>query len=168
MTSIRVPDIWQLQLMAVQKCVVDSVPFVRKIAAHALLKLYLWDPSQEESVIKILKVLLRETNGLVFSSAIIAFNEICPTRYDLIHVCYRKMISLLPYLEESAQVVCLTVLMKYARTQFAQPTSEDMTAVHVAPVMKQVVPSKKQGTKKVANKQLDGMSCDALINSFLW
>lgn len=30
MTSIRVPEIWQLQLMAVQKCVLDSVPFVRK------------------------------------------------------------------------------------------------------------------------------------------
>ena len=47
MTSIRVPEIWQLQLMAVQKCVLDSVPFVRKIAAHSLLKLYEWDPSQE-------------------------------------------------------------------------------------------------------------------------
>ena len=65
MTSIRVPEIWQLQLMAVQKCVVDSVPFVRKIAAHSLLKLYAWDPSQEESIIAILKKLLRENNSLV-------------------------------------------------------------------------------------------------------
>ena len=167
MTSIRVPDIWQLQLMAVQKCVVDSVPFVRKIAAHALLKLYLWDPSQEEAVIKILKTLLRETNGLVFSSAIIAFNEICPTRYDLIHVCYRKMINLLPFLDESAQVVCLTVLMKYARTQFTQPTSEDMSVLKVTTTIKQVAPSSKPATKKVANKQLDGRRFMLLLTSFL-
>ena len=159
MTSIRVPDIWQLQLMAVQKCVVDSVPFVRKVAAHALLKLYQWDPSQEESIIKIVKTLLRETNTLVFSSAIIAFNEICPTRYDLIHSCYRKMLSNLPSLEEPAQVVCLTVLMKYARTQFLQPTEEDMKKMDVAPVVKQpVAVSKKAVTKKVMNKKLDGMS----------
>ena len=69
MTSIRVPEIWQLQLMAVQKCAVDSVPFVRKMAAHALLKLYEWDPSQEESIIANLKKLLRENNSLVNSSS---------------------------------------------------------------------------------------------------
>lgn len=61
--------------MAVQKCAVDSVPFVRKIAAHALLKLYHYDPSQEESVLPILKSFLREMNPLVFSSAIIAYSE---------------------------------------------------------------------------------------------
>lgn len=156
MTSIRVPDIWQLQLMAVQKCVVDSVPFVRKIAAHSLLKLYLWDPSQEESIVKILKTLLRENNPLVFSSAIIAFNEICPTRYELIDRCYRKMIDILPQLEESAQAVALTVLMKYARTQFVQPTEEDMESLDVVPVVKQIAPSKKPALKKVVSKQLDG------------
>ena len=156
MTSIRVPEIWQLQLMAVQKCVVDSVHFLRKIAAHALLKLYQWDPTQEESIIKILKTLLRETNTLVFSSAIIAFNEICPTRFDLLHSCYRKMLSNLPGLEEPAQVVCLTVLMKYARTQFIQPTEEDMKKMDVAPVVKQPVVIKKAATKKVVNKRLDG------------
>ncbi len=69
MTSIRVPEIWQLQLMAVQKCVVDSVPFVRKMAAHALRKLCEGDPSQEESIIAILKKLLRENNSLVNSSS---------------------------------------------------------------------------------------------------
>jgi len=70
MTSIRVPEIWQLQLMAVQKCAVDSVPFVRKIAAHSLLKLFEWDPTQEESIIAILKKLLRENNSLVNASSI--------------------------------------------------------------------------------------------------
>ena len=163
MTSIRVPDIWQLQLMAIQKCVVDSVPFVRKIAAHALVKLYIWDPSQEESVVKILKVLLRETNGLVFSSAIIAYNEICPTRYELIHVCYRKMIKLLPFLDESAQVVCLTILMKYARTQFTQPTMEEMRGLDIAPVVvAPVTVARTQSTKKVANKHLDGINIDCV------
>ena len=64
----------------------------------------------------------------MFSSAIIAYNEICPTRYDLLDACYRRMVSMLPVLEDSAQVVALTVLMKYARTQFVQPTLKELNA----------------------------------------
>ena len=158
MTSIRVPDIWQLQLMAVQKLVVDSVPFVRKIAAHALLKLYQYDPSQEENVISILKILLRETNSLVFSSAIIAYSEICPTRFDLLNPCFRRMLEMLPLLEDSAQAVALTVLMKYARTQFIQPTEADVSAfekVKEAPVMKAALAPIKQTKLKIQNSKLD-------------
>ena len=100
----------------------DSVPFVRKIAAHALLKLYHYDPSQEESVLPILKSFLRETNPLVFSSAIIAYSEICPTRYELLNGCYRRLLELLPQLDDGAQAVSLSVLRKSARTQFLPPT----------------------------------------------
>ena len=160
MTSIRVPDIWQLQLMAVKNCVVDSVPFVRKIAAHSLLKLYQWDPSQLDSVIAILKILLREVNALVFSSAIIAYNEICPTRYDLLTPCYRRMIDMLPMMDDAAQVITLTVLMKYARTQFLQPKAIDLANVDKE-VLKPVVAkaqtkaAKKEAASK-ATKKLDG------------
>lgn len=151
MTSIRVPDIWQLQLMAVQKCAVDSVPFVRKIAAHALLKLYHYDPSQEESVLPILKSFLRETNPLVFSSAIIAYSEICPTRYELLNGCYRRLLELLPQLDDGAQAVSLSVLMKYARTQFLQPTEKDFDALEEAAVA--------PATKKKRDAKLDS-DCD--------
>lgn len=160
MTSIRVPDIWQLQLMAVKNCMVDSVPFVRKIAAHSLLKLYQWDPSQEESVVAILKVLLREVNALVFSSAIIAYSEICPTRYELLYPCYRRMLDMLPMMDESAQVVALTVLMKFARTQFLQPKASDLLDVERVvkkPIVAQATTraAKKEAVSKAA-KKLDG------------
>lgn len=157
MTSIRVPDIWQLQLMAVQKCAVDSVPFVRKIAAHALLKLYHYDPSQEESVLPILKSFLRETNPLVFSSAIIAYSEICPTRYELLNGCYRRLLELLPQLDDGAQAVSLSVLMKYARTQFLQPTEQDVAALAEA-VVTRVVPAPVAVEKKKRDAKLDSAS----------
>lgn len=157
MTSIRVPDIWQLQLMAVQKCAVDSVPFVRKIAAHALLKLYHYDPSQEESVLPILKSFLRETNPLVFSSAIIAYSEICPTRYELLNGCYRRLLELLPQLDDGAQAVSLSVLMKYARTQFLQPTEQDVAALAEAAVTR-VVPAPVAVEKKKRDAKLDSAS----------
>lgn len=156
MTSIRVPDIWQLQLMAVQKCAVDSVPFVRKIAAHALLKLYHYDPSQEESVLPILKSFLRETNPLVFSSAIIAYSEICPTRYELLNGCYRRLLELLPQLDDGAQAVSLSVLMKYARTQFLQPTEKDLDALEEAAVARVAPePVVAPATKKKRDAKLD-------------
>ena len=160
MTSIRVPDIWQLQLMAVQKCAVDSVPFVRKIAAHALLKLYHYDPSQEESVLPILKSFLRETNPLVFSSAIIAYSEICPTRYELLNGCYRRLLELLPQLDDGAQAVSLSVLMKYARTQFLQPTEKDFDAREEAAVARVAPePVVAPATKKKRDAKLDS-DCD--------
>ena len=160
MTSIRVPDIWQLQLMAVQKCAVDSVPFVRKIAAHALLKLYHYDPSQEESVLPILKSFLRETNPLVFSSAIIAYSEICPTRYELLNGCYRRLLELLPQLDDGAQAVSLSVLMKYARTQFLQPTEKDFDALEEASVARVAPePVVAPATKKKRDAKLDS-DCD--------
>lgn len=160
MTSIRVPDIWQLQLMAVQKCAVDSVPFVRKIAAHALLKLYHYDPSQEESVLPILKSFLRETNPLVFSSAIIAYSEICPTRYELLNGCYRRLLELLPQLDDGAQAVSLSVLMKYARTQFLQPTERDLDALEEAAVARVAPePVVAPATKKKRDAKLDS-DCD--------
>lgn len=157
MTSIRVPDIWQLQLMAVQKCAVDSVPFVRKIAAHALLKLYHYDPSQEESVLPILKSFLRETNPLVFSSAIIAYSEICPTRYELLNGCYRRLLEMLPQLDDGAQAVSLSVLMKYARTQFLQPTEKDLAALAEAAVTR-VAPEPVAVEKKKRDAKLDSAS----------
>ena len=40
MTSIRVADIIQIQLLAVRKCATDSSPYVRKCAANAVPKIF--------------------------------------------------------------------------------------------------------------------------------
>lgn len=88
----------------------------------------------------------------MFSSAIIAYSEICPTRYDLLDACYRRMVSMLPVLEDSAQVVALTVLMKYARTQFLQPT---LNALNAAGGDAKVV---KVAVKRVT-KKADALKC---------
>ena len=43
MTSIRVPDIIQIQMLAVRKCAADSSPYVRRCAANAAPKLSMLD-----------------------------------------------------------------------------------------------------------------------------
>ncbi len=40
MTSIRVSDIIQIQLLAVRKCATDTSPYVRKCAANAVPKIF--------------------------------------------------------------------------------------------------------------------------------
>lgn len=53
-----------------------------------------------------------------------AFEEVCPDRIDLIHKNYRKLCNLLVDVEEWGQVVIISMLTRYARTQFISPWTE--------------------------------------------
>ena len=59
---------------------------------------------------------------LVAGSVVMAFEEVCPDRIDLIHKNYRKLCNLL--VEEWGQVVIISMLTRYARTQFTSPWKE--------------------------------------------
>lgn len=105
MTSIRVPDIIQIQLLAARKCATDSSPYVRKCAATALTKIHLLDPEQLPNLKQILDKLIKDSSTMVLGSAISAFNEICPSSYELIHRSYRKLCHLLADMDEWSQVI---------------------------------------------------------------
>ena len=62
MTSIRVADIIQIQLLAVRKCASDSSPYVRKCAANAISKIYKLDPDQAETLHGLIEKLLRDSS----------------------------------------------------------------------------------------------------------
>jgi AP-3 complex subunit beta len=113
MTSIRVPDIIQIQLLAARKCAADSSPYVRKCAANALPKIYNIDKDQLDNLKQIIEKLLKDTSTMVLGSAVAAFNEICPTSYDLLHRSYRKLCHLLADLDEWTQV-CPLLSMPFA------------------------------------------------------
>lgn len=91
MTSIRVGELMQLQLLAIQRCISDSSPYVRKCAAVALTKIFNSDLSGDQTtqLLSLLEKLLEDSSTMVLGSALSAFNEICPQNYDLIHKCYR-------------------------------------------------------------------------------
>jgi AP-3 complex subunit beta len=104
MTSIRVPDVIQIQLLASRKCASDSSPYVRKCAATSLAKIYLLDAEQLPNLKQILDKLLKDSSTMVLGSAIATMNEICPECYDLIHRNYRKICHLLCDFDEWSQV----------------------------------------------------------------
>ncbi|NXA32008.1 AP3B1 protein, partial [Eudromia elegans] len=121
LSSIRVPIIVPIMMLAIKEASSDLSPYVRKNAAHAIQKLYSLDPEQKEMLIEVIEKLLKDRSTLVAGSVVMAFEEVCPDRIDLIHKNYRKLCTLLVDVEEWGQVVIIHMLTRYARTQFVSP-----------------------------------------------
>jgi AP-3 complex subunit beta len=76
--SIRERAIVQIQLMSLKKCASDSSSYVKKTAAQSVGKVFQIDPEVKAELVEIVAQLLSDRNTQVLSSAIAAFNEICP------------------------------------------------------------------------------------------
>uniref|UniRef100_A0A670JNM4 AP-3 complex subunit beta n=1 Tax=Podarcis muralis TaxID=64176 RepID=A0A670JNM4_PODMU len=124
LSSIRVPIIVPIMMLAIKEASTDLSPYVRKNAAHAIQKLYSLDPEQKELLIEVIEKLLKDKSTLVAGSVVMAFEEVCPDRIDLIHKNYRKLCNLLVDVEEWGQVVIIHMLTRYARMQFVSPWKE--------------------------------------------
>uniref|UniRef100_A0A667XBD6 AP-3 complex subunit beta n=1 Tax=Myripristis murdjan TaxID=586833 RepID=A0A667XBD6_9TELE len=125
LSSIRVPIIVPIMMLAIKEAATDLSPYVRKTSAHAIQKLYSLDPEQKEQLIEVIEKLLKDKSTLVAGSVVMAFEEVCPDRIDLIHKNYRKLCNLLVDVEEWGQVVIISMLTRYARTQFTSPWKEN-------------------------------------------
>jgi AP-3 complex subunit beta len=121
MSSIRVLDIVQLIVMAIEKAMKDSSAYVRKAAAHAITKVYRLDPEKKEQLIGIIKVLLADTSTMVLGSAVAAFMEVSPDHIELIHPHYRKLCRVLADVDEWGQIFIINLLIRYGRAQFTCP-----------------------------------------------
>jgi vesicle coat complex subunit len=121
MTSIRVPSISGIALLAIKRCQTDSSFYVRKTAAMALVKTYALDPTLQKQLIDILKVLLADDDAAVFSSAIEAFEILASDKVDLLHPHFRRGCSMLAQMDEFGQISVIRVLERYARICFTCP-----------------------------------------------
>lgn len=124
LSSIRINDILQIQILAVQKCASDISPYVRKCAANALSKLVpRCDDMQREIMLQLLKeqFLDKDSSTMVLASTLVAFCELCPNRLELLHSSYRKICHLLTDMDEWGQVVVIDLLSRYCRLYFKEP-----------------------------------------------
>ena len=123
LSSIRVSDVLQIQILGVQKCAKDKSPYVRKCAANALAKLSpRCDAAQREMLLEIMTNFLEEdTSTMVLTSTIVAFSDICPDRLELLHCCFRKVCHLLTDMDEWGQVVVIDTMARYIRKFFRKP-----------------------------------------------
>ncbi|KAI8035501.1 AP-3 complex subunit beta-2 [Drosophila gunungcola] len=125
LSSIRVSMIVPIVMLAIRDSAADLSPYVRKTAAHAIPKLYSLDADQKDELVMVIEKLLSDRTTLVVGSAVMAFDEVCPERVDLIHKNYRKLCNLLVDVDEWGQVIIINMLTRYARTQFVDPNADD-------------------------------------------
>ena len=124
LSSIRINDILQIQILGVQKCASDSSPYVRKCAANALSKLVpRCDEMQRELMLQLMKeeFLDKDSSTMVLTSTLVAFCELCPDRLELLHSSYRKICHMLTDMDEWGQVVIIDLLARYCRRFFKEP-----------------------------------------------
>lgn len=121
LSSIRVPVIVPIMMLSLKEAVTDMSPYVRKTAANAIPKLYCLDAEQKDALVEIIEKLLQDKTTLVAGSTVIAFEEVCPERIDLIHKNYRKLCNMLIDIDEWGQVAVINMLVRYSRTQFLDP-----------------------------------------------
>uniref|UniRef100_A0A8D2LWW5 AP-3 complex subunit beta n=1 Tax=Varanus komodoensis TaxID=61221 RepID=A0A8D2LWW5_VARKO len=136
LSSIRVPIIVPIMMLAIKEAASDMSPYVRKTAAHAIPKLYSLDSDQKDQLIEVIEKLLADKTTLVAGSVVMAFEEVCPERIDLIHKNYRKLCNLLIDVEEWGQVVIINMLTRYARTQFLSPNQNVSEAAEPTSLVK--------------------------------
>ncbi|XP_053697786.1 AP-3 complex subunit beta-2 isoform X1 [Sabethes cyaneus] len=130
LSSIRVTMIVPIVMLAIRDSASDMSPYVRKTAAHAIPKLYSLDPDQKNELTTVIEKLLSDRTTLVVGSAVMAFEEVCPERTDLIHKNYRKFCNLLVDVDEWGQVLIINMLTRYARTQFVDPNNDDFIDIN--------------------------------------
>ncbi|EPY24579.1 AP-3 complex subunit beta, partial [Angomonas deanei] len=133
LSSLRIPSIYPVVMVAVQKCSQDITAHVRKTAAIALTQLYALSPEQTNlsSVKKVLSELLADKNADVVGAAAMAFNRICPDDVDVIHPVFMNLCTQVNHAEEIGQVFILKLLLRYCRLSFknVEGTEKDATTV---------------------------------------
>jgi len=121
LSSFRVKMILQVVIASIVGGSKDSSAYVRKTAAHAIGKVYSLDLSQKEVLVECIDKLLKDRSPLVLGSAVAAFDEVCPDRFDLIHPNFRKFCDILADVDEWGQTCILNMLTRYGRSQFPDP-----------------------------------------------
>lgn len=131
LSSMQLSDIRELIGIAIQKGARDSSWYVRRATADAVRALYRADPTRDNLAVlrPTLKVLLDGATPLTVGAAFSAWEELCPTEWDLIHQNYRRVCKMLMDVDEWGQTTLLRVLARYGRTFFLDPA----TSGHVDP-----------------------------------
>lgn len=122
MSGIRVPEVSQIVNLYIKRSVGDMSPYVRRAAALAIPKCYRLDPGSLPQLLEYLETLLGDRQYYVQAAAVIAFNEVCPERLDLIHKQYRSLIQKLVDMDEWGQLATLRLMTIYARKCFPRRT----------------------------------------------
>ena len=129
LSSLRVPVIRPLVVLAARRGAGDVDVYVRRCAAMAAVKLASDAEEPEPELMDLLRVLLEDAASPVVGTAVVAFNAICPDNWEIIHPVYRKLCKALVDMDAWTQIATLSMLLRYARKHFAKPVDRDDAVV---------------------------------------
>jgi len=159
MASFKMMEIVQFIFQAIQKASSDQSSYVRKTAAHCIVKLYSLDPDQYQELLQIVLRLLNDNEVSVVAGALMAFHYMCishPPRKQhqqsenasidntehlaLLHPYYRQLCNVVLCIDSWSQTYTIDILIRYGRIFFTNPnepeedkeTSEDFKALLVS------------------------------------
>jgi len=123
LSSIRIPAIHPVVIVAVKKAATDLSGLVRRTAVNALVKTWKITNGEEsvDTTLDLIAQFLGDKSMEVVGSAARAFRIICPTRHDLIHKHFRRICRCLLEADEWGQVAICEMLLHYSRAQFPDP-----------------------------------------------
>ena len=126
LSSIRIPAIHSVVMIAIKKCSTDPSAIVRKTAAISLAQAHRMSSHGESSeiIVQLLHLLLGDKSTEVVGAAAVSYMEICPNQVELIHRHYRKICRQLVECDPWGQVIIMNMLLRYARTQFTDPNCD--------------------------------------------
>ncbi|KAK4534437.1 hypothetical protein CDCA_CDCA01G0462 [Cyanidium caldarium] len=120
LTSIRLPIIHAVVVMALSKAVRDGSAYVRQTAALAVPKVHALEPSRfEDTLRQPLWTLLQDADARVVGAALVSFAEV---RLEAVAEClplFDRLCAQLLHMEPYAQAVALTVLLRCVAAEWS-------------------------------------------------
>ena len=120
LTSIRLPIIHAVVVMALSKAVRDGSAYVRQTAALAVPKVHALEPSRfEDTLRQPLWALLQDADARVVGAALVSFAEL---RLEAVAEClplFDRLCARLLHMEPYAQAVALTVLLRCVAAEWS-------------------------------------------------
>ncbi|CAL6025473.1 Adaptor_protein complex large chain subunit BetaA [Hexamita inflata] len=118
LSSIRVREIAEVARLSIEQHVNDESPFVRRIAALGISKLYSFCPEFAMDLRVLLERSLNDMNHLVFGAALQTYGQCFQNDYELLHGCFQKIAMSLSEMDSYQQVNALQILTNYCRANF--------------------------------------------------
>lgn len=124
LTGLRLKVAASVVEVAISKCVRDSSFYVRKAAAHSLIKCVDISPDSRESFKQHLATLLNDRNPAVLAAALAAWSALSPNDLQALHVHFRKLCFAIGDMDAWGQKLTLDVLGHYAKRCLPEPEKD--------------------------------------------
>lgn len=124
LTGLRLKVAASVVEVAISKCVRDSSFYVRRAAAHSLIKCVDLSPDSKESFKQHLATLLNDQNPAVLAAALAAWSALSPNDLQALHTHFRKLCFAIGDMDAWGQKLTLDVLGHYAKRCLPAPEKD--------------------------------------------